>query len=170
MSLRTTAILTILLTTFAAAPTSAAETNTNTHLKISRPGDTELSCGALSREATTMRDIINTTQTMQDISKRKSRATAVAGTAASLLIGTVTGGAGLAAAGFFIDNNLSGDANQANTTQQTAQQRRSFVMGIHNAKNCYGPLDHALQTSTKTEKIATAKAEPTASPPSQYNQ
>jgi len=134
--------------------TQALASDTNTQLKISRPGDTELSCGALSSEATLMRDIINTTQDLQDNSKLKSRSAAVAGTAASFLIGTATGGIGLAAAGFFVDESLSGNMDETDKIQDTAKQRRSFVMGIHNAKGCHGPLDHALQTNNNKEKLA----------------
>ena len=160
-----TLLIALTATTLAAPTASATETTTPQSLKISRPGDTELSCGALSREATLMRDIINTTQTMQDKSKRNSRATAVAGTAAGFLIGTVTGGVGLAAAGFLIDENISSNANESNTIQSTAQQRRSFIMGIHNAKGCHGPLDHALQTNTKKETLAAAQIQPTSGEP-----
>ena len=157
MYLRPFRILITALAITAIAPTAhAADPQTAHTLKISRTGDTEMSCGALSREAALMRDIINTTQTLQDKSKRNSRATAVAGTAAGFLIGTVTGGVGLAAAGFLIDENLAGNANQASTIQNTAQQRRSFIMGIHNAKGCQGPLDHALQPNTKKETLAAA--------------
>ena len=159
---------------------SAQANNHVEKLKISRPGDIELSCGALSEEATLMRDIIFTTQDMQNNAKMKSRGAAVAGTAASFLIGTVTGGIGLAAAGFLIDENISTSADKTNKIQDTAEQRRSFIMGIHNAKGCYGPLDHALQNpedlkslSEFAEAATLQNIEPAAgdrSPPNRYNE
>lgn len=133
--------------------TAYATENVST-LEVSRAGDIELSCGQLSQEATLMRDIVFTTQDMQNDTKMKSRGAAVAGTAASFLIGTVTGGIGLAAAGFLIDENLETGMNESDKIQDIAEQRRSFVMGIYNAKNCYGPMDHAMQNPEELKTIS----------------
>lgn len=113
-------------------------------LKVSRRGDVNLSCGALSHEAAVMRDVIYSTQDIQDTSQNQSRGISVAGTAASFLIGTVTGGLGIAAAGFLMDENVDDIADQAETMQDSAQQRRALMAGIYEAKGCYGPLDHAM--------------------------
>lgn len=158
-------------------PTTFADEGVN-ELQISRAGDIEMSCGLLSKEATLMRDIIFTTQDLQNSNKMKSRGAAVAGTAASFLVGTVTGGIGIAAAGFLIDESFAGDAEATDKIQDTAEQRRSFVMGIYNAKGCHGPLDHALQSpdvlmsfddivkASTIDDIEPASGEPS----TQYNQ
>lgn len=114
-------------------------------LKVSRRGDVDLSCGQLSAEAETMRAIIFNTQDIRDDSANKSTGINVAGTAASFLIGTVTGGIGLAAAGFLMDENVGDIADNAEKMQDTAQQRRALMAGIYEAKGCYGPLNHAMR-------------------------
>ena len=114
-------------------------------LKVSKRGDVNLNCGQLSHEADTMRAIIFNTQDIRDNSADQSTGINVAGTAASFLIGTVTGGIGLAAAGFLIDENVGDIANSAERMQDTAQQRRALMAGIYEAKGCFGPLDHAMR-------------------------
>ena len=70
---------------------------------ISKIGDTELSCGALSTEAQNMRDIIYIMEDEKTSSKLKSHGVTAAGAVGSLLIGTATGGVGLALGGFLLD-------------------------------------------------------------------
>lgn len=117
-------------------------------LQVSRVGDLELSCGQLSREAELMRDIITTTEDIKDDTKMKSRGAAVAGAAASFLVGTVTGGVGVAAAGFLIDHQINEKAEDADSVQDIAEQRRTLMVGIYNAKGCSGPIDHVMQDNT----------------------
>lgn len=121
-------------------------------LQISRRGDTELSCNALSQEAVTMRDIIFTTQDIKDDSKLKRQGISAAGAVGGFLVGTVTGGIGLAAAGFLLDHNIDETAQGADNTQDVAEQRRALMVGIYNAKGCYGPIDHAMQNTPEYNK------------------
>ncbi|MEZ5918862.1 MAG: hypothetical protein R3D66_02745 [Alphaproteobacteria bacterium] len=114
-------------------------------LQISRRGDVDMSCGALSQEAATMRDIILTTQDIKDDSRLKQHGVNAAGAIGGFLIGSVTGGVGLAAAGFLIDHNIGETASDADSVQDIAAQRRALMIGIHTAKGCYGPMEHALQ-------------------------
>lgn len=114
-------------------------------LQVSRRGDVEMSCGALSQEAATMRDIILTTQDIKDDSRLKQHGVNAAGAIGGFLIGSVTGGVGLAAAGFLIDHNIGETASDADSVQDIAAQRRALMIGIHTAKGCYGPMEHALQ-------------------------
>ena len=134
-------------------------------LEVSRLGDTELSCGSLSQEAAMMRDIIDTTQDIQDSSKMKSNGINAAVGVGSFLIGTVTGGIGFAAAGFLLDQSTKEDANDADSVQDTAQQRRSLMMGIYNAKGCLGPIEHVMrdQVTMQGEETRLAAVEPAAS-------
>ncbi|MCB1563764.1 MAG: hypothetical protein KDJ75_09340 [Alphaproteobacteria bacterium] len=117
-------------------------------LQVSRRGDVDMSCGALSQEAATMRDIILTTQGIKDDSRLKQHGVNAAGAIGGFLIGSVTGGVGLAAAGFLIDHNIGETASDADSVQDIAAQRRALMIGIHTAKGCYGPMEHALQDGT----------------------
>lgn len=114
-------------------------------LQVSRVGDLDMGCGQLSREAELMRDIITTTEDIKDETKMTSRGAAVAGAAASFLVGTVTGGVGLAAAGFLIDHQINERGEDADGVQDIAEQRRILMMGIYNAKGCAGPIEHVMQ-------------------------
>src|SRR6056297_3481842 len=100
-------------------------------LQVSRLGDVEMSCGALSEEALTMREIVNTTQDIQDESSLQSYGINAAGALGSFVIGTATGGIGLAAAGFLLDQNVDSKADAAESVQDIAQQRRSLMLGIY---------------------------------------
>ncbi len=122
-------------------------------LKVSRVGDLYMGCGALSREATLMRDIIFTTQDIKNNREMESMGISAAGAIGSLLIGTATGGVGLAAAGFMLDRNAENGLEKADSVQDTAEQRRTFVMGIYNAKGCYGPIEHAMASPDEYEPL-----------------
>lgn len=114
-------------------------------LQISRQGDIELSCGSLSHEAAAMRDIIYSMEEVKDNSTMQGHGVAAAGAVGSFLIGTVTGGIGLAVGGLFLDYNIDERQEKADELQDIAEQRRTLMMGIHNAKGCHGPLEHAMQ-------------------------
>ncbi len=115
-----------------------------TELEVSRANDLNLQCGDLSREAATMRDIIFANEDIKNDSENASMGINAAGAVGSMLIGTATGGVGLAAMGFMLDKQTEVRADKADDIQDLAEQRRTFVMGIYNAKGCYGPMDHAM--------------------------
>lgn len=145
--------------TLSFSPTAKAEDmQPENGLVVSRLGDTELSCGALSQEAALMRDIIDTTEDIQDKSKIKSHGINAAAGVGSFLVGTVTGGIGFAAAGFLFDQSTKDDAEEADDVQEVAQQRRSLMTGIFNAKGCLGPIEHAMQDQISLEKQDTKLA------------
>ncbi len=146
-------IRTLICTISLIALTKPALATEARELQISRLGDTELACGELSQEALLMRDIISTTQDIKSSSKWKSRGIGVAGAVGSLLIGTATGGIGIAAAGYILDYTTNEKSEDAESVQNTAQQRRALMMGIYNAKGCEGPLEHALQDGTHEKDI-----------------
>ncbi len=131
-------------------------------LQVSRIGDVELSCGDLSQEAMLMHDIIGVTQDIQDDSKIKSYGINAAVGAGGFLIGTVTGGIGFAAAGFLLDQSTKDDAQEADGVQDVAQQRRSLMTGIFNAKGCHGPIEHVMQDNVEVEETKLASVEPLA--------
>lgn len=119
-------------------------------LQVSYEGDLKMDCGELSREASLMRDIIFTTQDIKDDGTLKKAGIGVAGAIGSFLVGTVTGGIGIAAAGFVAKEANESISNDADDVQIIAKQRRTLMLGIYNAKGCLGPMDHAL---TDPEKL-----------------
>jgi hypothetical protein len=129
-------------------------------LKVTRAGDFEMSCHALSQEALTMSQIINTTQDIKDESTMQSRGISAAGAVGSFIVGTATGGIGLAAAGLLLDHNVEEKADKADTVQDTAAQRRSLMMGIYNAKGCFGPIEHAMQDPKEHDPFSLANLAP----------
>jgi len=127
------------------APAQATETAEGVYdILISQLGDTEKSCGELSYEALFMRHVIEITQEMKDTADMKDHGITAAGAVGSFLVGTLTGGIGFAAAGFLASQVNDAEAEKAETLQDKAGQRRSLMVGIYNAKGCYGPIEHVL--------------------------
>lgn len=126
-------------------------------LQVSQSGDVEKSCGALSQEAMVMRDIIYATEDIKGQSKMQSHGITAAGAVGSFLVGTVTGGIGLAAAGFLLDYNVGEKKEDADEIQDIAEQRRTLMMGIYNAKGCFGPIEHAMQNPEDFDAIDSIK-------------
>jgi hypothetical protein len=113
-------------------------------LQVSMLGDTEKSCGELSQEAARMNEIIYNTEDFKKDSSMKSHGISAAGAVGSFLIGTVTGGIGIAAGALLLDNQVGAQAETADTVQDIAEQRRSLMQGIYNAKGCEGPMEAAM--------------------------
>jgi len=145
-----------------ASPVKAKE------LTVSREGDLGLACGALSQEAALMRDIVSVTQGLQERAENRSRGVEAAGAVGSLLIGSVTGGLGLAAAGYFAKSAMDDNYDSAESVQDLAAQRRSFMMGIYNAKGCYGPIEHVMHIP-EAQAQDIANIEPAAGEPASGN-
>lgn len=124
-------------------------------LEVSRKGDTDMSCGELSQEAALMRDIVNTTEEIKDRSELQQHGVTAVGAVGSFLVGTMTGGIGLAAAGFLAEHEIDEKGDKADSVQDIAEQRRSLMMGIYNAKGCLGPIDHAMQDPPKMDILST---------------
>ena len=122
-------------------------------LQISTPGDLELSCGALSEEAASMGKIIHAAQDVKNNSELKSHGITAAGAIGSFLIGSATGGIGLAVGGFLMNHSIEERSDQADNMQDIAAQRRTLMMGIHNAKGCFGPIEHAMQNPEEFNPI-----------------
>lgn len=140
-------------------------------LTVSRLGDTDLSCGGLSQEAALMRDIVMTTEDIKDNSKMKTHGITAAGAVGSFLVGTVTGGVGIAAAGFLLKNATEGTKQEADGIQDVAEQRRSLMMGIYNAKGCHGPIEHVMQDTLQhtQQTLQVAAVEPESGEPETEN-
>lgn len=119
-------------------------------LQVSRTGDIEMSCGEISQEAALMRDIITTTQGIQDNTDFKDKSISAVGAVGSFFVSTVTGGAGIAAVGYLLKDANEDTAEKAEGVQDIAEQRRSFMTGIYNAKGCAGPIEHAFRDDINT--------------------
>lgn len=115
-------------------------------LKVSRPGDLEKTCDELLREAFLMRQIIYETQDIKNDSELQSHGITAAGAVGSFLVGTATGGIGLAAMGFMLDREADEKGDRADRIQDIAEQRRTFMAGIFNAKSCQGPMGQAMKS------------------------
>lgn len=132
--------LSLLITPFEAQ----SATNDPFALKVVRDGDTDLNCQQLVDEALLMRDIIQTTEDVKSDARLNGHAVTAAGAVGSFLIGTVTGGIGLAAAGFLVNQEVEEDAENADNVQDTATQRRALMVGIHKAKGCETSMEAAM--------------------------
>lgn len=130
---------------------------------ISRKGDLELSCTELYHEAQAMSQVISNTKKIKDDSKMQSQGVSAAGAVGSFLVGSVTGGIGLAAAGFLLDKNIDSREEHADKIQDIAEQRQTFMMGIYTAQGCEGDIysmissvDETAQKTSKTEEKLSA--------------
>ncbi len=123
------------------------------NIEISRTGDHDLSCNALSKEAGHMMKIMHRTQDIKNNSDLKSHGVTAAGAIGSLLIGSATGGVGLALGSFLMNHNIDDARDRADTLNSIAAQRRTLMMGIHNAKGCFGPVEHAMQNPPAFDPI-----------------
>jgi len=123
-------------------------------IQISTPNDLQLDCNELSSEAYKMKKIIQTTQNIKDTSDLKSNGVTAAGALGSLIIGTATGGIGLAIGGYLMHQNIEERGDKADDIQYIAAQRRTLMLGIHNAKGCFGPTEDAMLPPTEFDPIA----------------
>lgn len=122
-------------------------------LQISKPGDLELSCQQLSVEAENMAQVIHTTQDVKNNSDMKSTGVTAAGAIGSFLIGSATGGIGLAVGGFLMNQGIEDRKDRADEMQDIAEQRRTLMMGIFNAKECFGPIEHAMRNPEEFDPL-----------------
>lgn len=133
----------ILTTSLLTLPHIAAAEEFET-LSVAKLGDVDMTCGQLSEEALIMRDIVFTTQDIKDGKTRTDTGIGVAGAIGSLVVGSATGGLGLAAAGLIATQMNDSAMEEADTTQDIAAQRRSLLLGIYKAKGCIGPYEFAM--------------------------
>ncbi len=140
-------ILAVIAAVFTAPTCAYAEVSGNAsrlRIPVIRDGDVDMTCEQLWKEAFLMRSIIAQTRTTQHDSKMTGRGIGVVGTAASYLVGTVTGGLSIAAAGLVAGAVNSDKSEDAELIQETAQQRRAMIAGIFAAKKCQGPIEEAF--------------------------
>ena len=101
-----------------------------------------------------MNEIISTTQSIKDQKNIEKTGVTALGALGSFLVGTATGGIGIAAAGFVLKENLEGYEDNADEIQDVAEQRQTFVSGIYKAKQCTKPLiEEESIVNVRAEKL-----------------
>ncbi len=126
--------------------TTAQATDLRAHtIDISRQGDMGMSCQALSKEVSSMEDLIFQAQKAKKESKIASRSVGVVETVGSYFIGSFGGVIGIFAAGHFLNNATDTKTEEASNLQNNASQRRTLMAGLFIAKDCEGPLQNGLQ-------------------------
>jgi len=114
------------------------------NIQISQKGDLDMSCHGISKEMSVMEEIAARTQEIRDDSKITNTGISVGKAVGSYLVGSLVGGIGIIAAGYFVNEAASDYTEDAVSLQTTAIQRHSFMAGIYNAKGCAGPVRMAL--------------------------
>lgn len=135
----------ICMATFMATHTLPAHAQDDLpHIVVRQPGDTLKTCDELWNEALSMREVIAQTRISQNDNKMTDRGIGAAGAIAGMLIGTATGGIGIAAAGLAARAATEARTEEAEKIQEAAQQRRALMAGIFMVKDCPGPIENAL--------------------------
>ena len=134
-----------------AETTSQANTPAQSHedpgkrpFRVTQPDDLTLNCDQLWDEAFTMKQIIASTQDTRQDSRMQERGISVLGTAASYLVGTVTGGIGIAAAGMIAKQAASSNEESAEEIQDVAEQRRTLMVSLFKIRECEGNIQQAM--------------------------
>jgi hypothetical protein len=125
-------------------------------LAISAPGDMDLTCNEISKEAEKMQGLIADVNLDVDQTEMQGHGITAATGIGGFLIGTVTGGIGFAAVGLLASEAIDADIEKSEDVKDKAAQRRSFLVGIYQAKECEGPIEHVLQ-DTSDQKLADMK-------------
>lgn len=120
-------------------------------LQIVQHGDMQLSCAGLIAEGRDMTKIMTLSEKQMDTSQMQEKGIGVAGAIGSFLVGSVTGGIGLAAAGFLAKGIPQENAEEADKFRDIAAQRRSVMMGIYKAKQCPQPWPQDLIVDARAE-------------------
>ncbi len=87
-----------------------------------------------------MNDMIAAAQDIQDSSRMTGTGIGVAKTVGSYLVGSLGGALGILAAGYIVGEATDNSGEDAAALQDKAEKRRSFILGIYNARGCQGPV------------------------------
>jgi hypothetical protein len=88
-----------------------------------------------------MDEVIRQARETQKESQIANTGVGVAKTVASYLVGSLGGAIGIMAAGYIVGEATDDQAENASDLEDTAQQRRSFMIGVYNARSCVGPVE-----------------------------
>ncbi len=100
------------------------------------PGDEAMDCPAIAQEVSAMDDVILQSYIVQQSSEKTTIGVGVAKTVGSFLVGSLGGALGILAAGHFASEAADDKGEIAAALEDTAKQRRSLMVGMHNAKKC----------------------------------
>lgn len=126
-------------------------------IEISRPGDLEMSCSKLLLEIAELETLIIQTREIQENTELASTGIGVGKAVGSYLVGSLAGGIGILAAGFIASQAADNRAELAEDLEDAAFQRRSFMAGIYNAKQCSEPLELAALEPAAGETVSPPK-------------
>lgn len=124
-----------------ALPSASARAAEFLDIQISRADDLLMSCHEISREIALMETIVHQTRLTQERAELTSAGVGVAKTVASYLVGSLGGAIGIMAASYIVNEATDDRGDNAKTIEDLAQQRRSFMKGVFNARACMGPLE-----------------------------
>lgn len=126
----------LLLVLFMKTITSACAASDTSLLEISQPGDAGMSCGDIRREITKVEKTVMESRASQENSREAGIGIGVIKTVGSYLVGTLTGTIGFMAAGHLVKEAANEHGENAAATENIALQRRSLMIGMHNALDC----------------------------------
>lgn len=139
----------------------AAAADDASAFEVARIGDLDMDCYQISREISAMELLVAQAVEEQESTKMTSTSVAVAKTVGSYLVGTLAGGLGILAAGYIVSEATDDREENAIALQNGAEQRRSFMAGIYNARGCNGPLAlAAIQPAAGEEQDDTPQFRP----------
>jgi hypothetical protein len=131
-------------------------------LQVSMQNDHNMNCPAISREIETMETVIRYSDEVQDDAEDTGTGITVAKAVGGFLVGSIPGAIGVMAVGGIAGEVAEQKAEDAAALQDIAEQRRSLMIGMFNAKNCIGPV-RAAQLERRRDRILAA-IEPAAGP------
>jgi len=135
-SMRLTSFFCLLAVVMLMATISSARAADSTLPEISQPGDAAMSCGDIRHEITKMEKVVMESRVAQEKSKDANIGIGVIKTVGSYLVGTLTGTIGFMAAGHIAKEATKEHGDDAAAIENIALQRRSLMIGMHNALEC----------------------------------
>ncbi len=109
-------------------------------LEIYMPGDDRLDCSGIGKEIARMEDMIIRSDAAQQSAENTGTGISIAKAIGGFLIGSIPGAIGVMAAGHVASEAAEGQAEDAEAVEDVAEQRRSMMIGMYNAKTCKGPI------------------------------
>lgn len=109
-------------------------------IEIWMAGDELLDCGGIRREIAAMEEVIIRNDEAQQSAQNTGTGISIAKAIGGFLIGSIPGAIGVMAAGHVAGEAAETQAEDAEAREDVAQQRRSMMIGMYNAKECKGPI------------------------------
>lgn len=122
-------------------------------IEIWMAGDDQLDCGGIREEISAMEEMIIRSDEAQQSAENTGTGISIAKAIGGFLIGSIPGAIGVMAAGHVAGQAAEGQAEDAEAREDIAEQRRSMMIGMYNAKGCKGPIhsNRALRSAAIAE-------------------